>query len=243
MNKQPLISCICVTKDRSDYLRRAVLCFISQDYQNKELVISIPEDDDLSKIVVDDIQENNLIKIKVIKRSKEMSLGNARNQAISRCSGEYICIWDDDDWYHTSRLNYQFNCLKTVNFRFQACVLSRIILYDLISKTAYYSFSYTWDGTLFCKKEILLQNQYANSNFGEDTHVISFLSGKNQLLLTEKAPYLYIYVYHGENTWDYNHFKYFLQKSEKFDETTNNSVRMLVSPINYYDHKCLSDQP
>lgn len=220
----PLISCICATNNRPEQLKTAISCFATQNYPNKELVISFPKNDLSTKAVIDSIRQDESLKIMLIERPVDESLGNARNNMIAKCLGDYVCIWDDDDWYHPSRLTYQFNSMQIVGQRYQASVLSRILLYDATTKKAYQSFSYTWDGTILCRKEILLQNQYANANLGEDTHVITFLSGRKLLYRIEDAPFLYVYIYHGTNSWNYKHFKYFIDNSLLLDEELTDSI-------------------
>jgi len=209
----PLISCICITNNRSELLQNAIDCFESQNYTNKELVISYPKKDTATKNIIESLQHSEL-RILAIERDDTESLGNARNQAIIKCRGEYVCIWDDDDWYHSSRLSFQFNSMQEKGQGYQASILTRILLYDTISKQVYLSFPYPWEGTILCRKVILLQNQYKNSNIAEDSHVVRFLSSRNLLFSIEHVPFLYVYVYHGNNTWNYKHFEGFLSKSE-----------------------------
>ena len=44
-NQLPLISCICVTREKPSLLKRAIDCFLAQTYPNKELVILYEDDD------------------------------------------------------------------------------------------------------------------------------------------------------------------------------------------------------
>lgn len=208
----PLISCICITDKRPDLLQKAINCFKSQNYLNKELVISYPKNDLLSKKVISD-EQNAQLKILSIEREKDTSLGEARNQAIKKSNGEYVCTWDDDDWYHPSRISYQYNSIQNKGEGYQASVLTRILLHDQTKNETYYSFKYTWEGTILCKKELLLQNQYRHSNQGEDSHVIGFLRAKKQLLMLDQVPFLYIYIHHGKNTWNYERFEFFISNS------------------------------
>lgn len=210
----PLISCICITKDRPELLQKAINCFKSQNYMNKELVISFPKNDTSTKKIIAQEQHTTL-KILSIERDEDVSLGEARNQAIKKSNGEYVCTWDDDDWYHPSRISYQYNSIQNKGEGYQASILTRILLYDETNEEAYYSFNYAWEGTILCRKVILLQNQYSHSNLGEDSHVIRFLSSRKQLLLLDQAPFLYIYIHHGKNTWNYERFKFFMSNSER----------------------------
>jgi glycosyltransferase involved in cell wall biosynthesis len=225
----PLISCICITNNRPALLLRAVACFESQNYPNKELVISYPDNDIETKELIQQLLKNDELKIFQIIRPAEESLGNARNNAIAKCHGDFICIWDDDDWYHPSRLSFQFNSMQTLGHGYQASILTQVLLYDHITQKAYLSFPYTWDGSILCRKEIILQNQYANRDKGEDTHIIKFLDGRKLLHYIPNMPYLYVYIYHGANTWDYAHFDYFLGKSEVLDIEVTDKIREMIS--------------
>lgn len=221
----PLISCICITNDRPVLLKKAITCFETQNYPNKELVISYPKKDQQTRRMVDELIQNSEMKLLTIERGDEESVGNARNEAIAKCHGSYVCIWDDDDWYHASRLSFQYNSISTSGHGYQASILTRVFLYDATTQKGYLSFPYTWDGSILCRKEILLQNQYANTDKGEDTHIILFLDARKLLYHIEEAPFLYTYIYHGENTWNYAHFKHFIDKSILLNDDTTEKIR------------------
>jgi len=221
----PLISCICITNNRPLLLQNAIACFESQNYINKELVISYPRDDVQTRALIKQYETVNILPIE---RDPAETLGRARNHALYKCHGDYICIWDDDDWHHSSRLSFQFNSLHTVGPGFQASILQRIFLYDFTTHRAYLSFPYHWDGTLLCRKEMLLQNQYGDLNKAEDSHVVPFLHKRKMLAMIEESPFLYIYTYHGSNTWPYDHFEMFINKSQPLNEEYTAKVRNLL---------------
>lgn len=226
MNDNPLISCICITNNRPLLLERAIANFYGQVYPNKELIISYPVGDDQTKLILDHVLKQELeMTIIAIERDVEEKLGSARNTAIRKCNGDYVCIWDDDDWYHPERLSIQYNSMKNIGSGCQASVLTNILLYDSTTQKAYLSFPYTWDGTLLCRKEILYQNQYSFLNKAEDSHIIKFLDSKKLLHYINDYPFLYIYIYHGQNTWDYTHYEYFLKKSTLLDQETTKIIQ------------------
>ena len=223
----PLISCICITGGRIALLKKAINCFNNQDYPNKEMVVSFPLKDRLTRYVVQKIQKEN-VNVLPIERSDDEYLGTARNKAIETANGEYICIWDDDDWYHPSRLSYQYGCLKNADDRFIGCVFSRLLLFDSTLKKTYLSFYYVWEGTLMCQKEFFIKHHYTSKNRGEDSNVIDVLDSGKMLSHIADFPFLYIYVYHGSNTWSNAHFKSFFKRSEILDEDiTENVLRLL----------------
>jgi len=225
----PLISCICITDNRPEFLQKTIIYFKNQNYPNKELVISYPQKDKSTPALIDKIRPKSEINILTIERDDKETLGNSRNQAIFKCHGDYICTWDDDDWYHASRLSFQFNSMHNIGRGYQASVLTRVILYDAIKEKSYLSFSYTWDCSLLCRKEIIFQNQYAHLDKGEDTHIIKFLDSRKLLHYVEEAPFLYIYIYHGKNTWNYAHFEYFLKQSEVLNEELTLTIKNLLN--------------
>ena len=224
----PLISCICVTYNRPEMLKRAIACFEAQNYPNKELVISYPKKDETTRKLLNEIQHNPELNIIKLERDNDESVGNARNIAIAKCKGDYICVWDDDDWYHPSRLSYQFNSMKTNGVGYNASVLTRVLLFDNTAQKAYLSFPYHWENSLLCRKEIILQNQYSHANRGEDTHIIKFLDSKRFLYHIDNAPFLYVYIYHGENTWDYAHYEHLINKSELLPEKVKEGIISVI---------------
>lgn len=225
----PLISCICVTDDRVELLKRAINCFGSQNYPNKELVISYPKKDHHTRSMVEYLLQHSALQILKIEREDQESVGNARNLAIVKCRGDYVCVWDDDDWYHESRLSFQYNSMRTTGLGYNASILRRVILFDHMNHRAYMSFTYPWENTLMCRKEIILQNQYAHSNKGEDTHIIKFLDGKKFLHHIDEAPFLYVYIYHGQNTWDYKHYEYLINQSQLLENEVTESIEKVIT--------------
>jgi hypothetical protein len=206
----PLISCICITRNRVPLLRRAIECFTYQTYLNKELIIIFENDD---KDTTDFFLNNSFkgdIKPFVLNKCSKIKLGELRNIGISYSRGEYICQWDDDDFYHIFRLEKQFNSLQS---SYSASVFKQWILYDSQNQNSYLSNLRLWEGSLFCKKEWLLKFPYPNKNKGEDSEVIDKLKSKKQIFAITNSPHLYIYNYHGKNTWDFKHFKMFFLES------------------------------
>jgi glycosyltransferase involved in cell wall biosynthesis len=225
MNDLPLISCICVTHKKPDLLIRAVRCFQAQTYQNRELIILFERDDLRTKEVCQQLSEE---KIRVLEFSDEpkRTLGHLRNYAISCAYGEYVCQWDDDDWYHMSRLEYQYEAIHRTEYH--GCVLSRWIVFDGQTRRSYLSSLRRWEGSILCRKSTMQAAPYLNRASGEDTAVIDTLVDRHQLLTLNK-PDLYIYVYHGENTWDRKHWEVIFMSSDELEETDSDCVSAILA--------------
>ncbi len=224
----PLISCICITQNRAPLLLKAIVSFDTQNYPNRELVISYPKQDLETKLLINEILKLSDLRIVRIERENGESLGTARNNAIANCNGDYICLWDDDDWYHAKRLAHQFNTMQ-VNGQFRdASILIRVMLFDATKQMGYLSFPYLWCGSLLCKKDHILRHPFANSNVAEDAPVIKYLESKKLLHYISDSAFLYLYVYHGKNALSYFHFSYYLKKSEQLDQESTNWMRSLL---------------
>jgi len=95
---QPMVSCVLATGNRRRFLARAILYFLRQSHDHKELII------------VDDGQEEvrDLIPsgepIRYLHHHTPTNLGCKLNRGIAAAGGEIIQKLDDDDYYHPSFL-------------------------------------------------------------------------------------------------------------------------------------------
>jgi len=222
----PLISCICITRNRPHLLQRAIACFIAQIYEHKEIVILFEIGDTATEKIIQQIPSSVKLKVIVTDKTENRNLGYLRNIAINAADGEYICQWDDDDWYHVERLSYQYHFIQNTNYK--GSILSRWLLFDHITRRAYNSCIRLWEGSILCTKEALLQKEYEDKKRGEDTAVIMFLSSKRLLKPIPAMSHLYIYNFHGKNTFEYNHFKGFLPYSIPLGANINIEVENIL---------------
>jgi len=200
----PLISCLCVTENRVPFLSKAVSLFFGQSYPNKELLIVFPSDDlDTSRFL--ETCDHPVIPVP-FENHPPLSLGAKRNMAIAKSGGKYFCVWDDDDWHHPERLMVQFNAL--LNSKAKSSVLSRIFLYDQVTGKSYLSGKrQAWEGTLLCEKAVISSSlMYADLEKAEDSALLAALL-KHNLEAAIDTPELYIYIYHGHNTWHRQHWE------------------------------------
>ncbi|MDN5286018.1 MAG: hypothetical protein JWR38_2292 [Mucilaginibacter sp.] len=221
----PLISCICVTKNRPALLRRAISCFNKQTYVNKELLIVFEEEDSLTEEVVNETSSKKIIAIKIPGRLN-LTLGALRNLGISKANGELICQWDDDDWYHMGRLEFQQAVIRDTGMK--GCILTQWIIYDEKFKKAYLSISRLWEGSLMCSKEQLQEHKYANKKKSEDSDLVNYLFNNHYLFPLDEVPNLYIYTYHGKNTWNRPHFNYYFKLSQELDALSSAKISKIL---------------
>lgn len=140
------------------------------------------------------------------------SLGDIRNFVIDRSDGEYLCTWDDDDWYSIDRLRVQFDALQSSAKA--VCVLRKVLLYDSVGNIAYLSWDRLWENTLFFERKAVLEKncRYPGLNQAEDYFFLNDLIAHN-LVYPLEQPTLYIYNATGSNTCEPESFKYHFTKS------------------------------
>ncbi|MGN6601345.1 MAG: glycosyltransferase [Ginsengibacter sp.] len=208
----PLISCLCVTRHKPHLLTRAIRCFLGQTYGNKELLI-VCESDDLETVELVSCIKDDMISLIVVDVHPKRTLGELRNLSIAAAKGDFFCQWDDDDWYHSKRLELQFKFLN--DYYKSGSVLVNWIIFDELKREAYLSYTRAWEGSILCKKEIVdKEHYYDHLTKGEDTFFLFKLLERN-CLVPIMMPYLYIYVIHGSNTWQRQHFDNMLLSCQK----------------------------
>lgn len=211
-NCLPIISCVCVTRGKPNMLARAIDCFTAQTYPSKELVIVYEDDDDATiGFLATDEARHAAIRLVCLSVHPKLPLGELRNRGIQVAAGEYICQWDDDDWYHANRLQEQYRIIQ--ESQRHGSILAHWLVFDAVSKRAFISNKRLWEGSILCKKSTLLLKPYEQKAIGEDTPTIDYLDKMNLLQSVDHLPWLYIYVYHEKNTWGLAHWNYIFQCS------------------------------
>lgn len=92
----PLVSAVCLTRNRPRFLEKSVELFRAQTYPNKELIII-----DSGEQHIDLPRAEN---IRRIRYSLPFPHGELYRNGWSAARGEYIATWDDDDWHGPERL-------------------------------------------------------------------------------------------------------------------------------------------
>ena len=202
----PLVSCICLTHNNPDFLKRSIRCFQSQAYSNKELIVAFSSDNYAAEEFLNQLNDCSIRPL-TFPSDGSITLGEKRNIAIEYSRGAYWCVWDDDDWYSSYRISYCIDALSATSFK--SVTLSNVVLFDQTTNDAYVSATrYGWEPTLLCDRT-LFQNpdlRYVKREHGEDSPLVANLK-KGNFLLTISHPASYVYVYHGKNTFQREHWE------------------------------------
>lgn len=198
----PLISCLMVTNDRPELARRAIECFLRQDYPRCELVIVDEGQSDELQTWVSALNHPRLRHFRVA--GPRQPLGALRNLSVQQAVGEFVAVWDDDDLYHPSRLLYQMAALLALQA--EACCLQREFIWWPNSRRLAISNERVWENTLLARKASL--PPYPPLPAGSDTPVLESLQDTVPLALVD-YPQLYVHVFHGGNVRSAAHWEDF----------------------------------
>lgn len=194
---QPLISCLCVTRNRVRFLRRSVGLFQAQTYPRKELVICVEPDDKATLQYIATLRDTRITKFI---NSPGLTLGMRRNESLEAGWGSVLACWDDDDYHGPDRLSAQMECMQTSGK--PACALSRIHLYQTSTGRAWRSHKRAWEGTIMARRPFM--ERYEDLPRRSDTPAIERMVARGDVALLDR-PDLYTYVFHGANTWPETH--------------------------------------
>ena len=100
------MTCLCLTKNRRNWLPKAIACFQRQTHQNAELLILADGEDVRDLLPADDAR------VTLIHLEEQLNVGDKRNFGCERAAGDVIAHWDDDDHSAPDRLADQLRRLS-----------------------------------------------------------------------------------------------------------------------------------
>ena len=216
MSNKPLVSCLMLTYNRFTPFKKAVQCFLDQTYDSKELVIINSGDEKYTKKVIeyiDSVQGFDINDIHLHNVEKK-SIGELRNDGLDNCGGEYVIIFDDDDYHHPERIEKQLElCLEsnidgTLLRNFKAVYKNRIFPDKVYICTMLPGL----EGTLLFRKG---EVRYPDMDQGEDTGFLERLKEDSYNIMVIDEPYdMYHYNFYGKNTVSKRHFQDMIDRND-----------------------------
>ncbi len=108
-NNIPLVSIIVNCFNGEKYLKKCLESIIDQKYQNWEIIFWDNISTDNSRKIVESYRDS---RIKYFKSEEHVTLYSARNLALKKISGEFVCFLDVDDWWTPDKISSQINFLN-----------------------------------------------------------------------------------------------------------------------------------
>ena len=196
----PLISCLCPTRNHPSIVSRAIECFNNQTYLNRELILVA----DVDSPYIEFLKQFTSETIKLFYAPKDSILGAIRNISVDNASGEYIAQWDDDNIHHKDRLAQQYYNIKKHNK--EACFLKRVLIHDVLNNVKGISrHGRGIESTIVALKKSLPRYDN-NTRVAEDLPAKVFFMEHNKSVTLDE-PQLYIYNIHNNNTCKLHHLR------------------------------------
>ncbi len=108
-----LVSIIINCRDGEKYLRECINSVLNQSHKNIEIIFFDNNSKDSTKNIINSI--NSPI-VKYFHSNIDLSLGKARNIALSKTRGNYVCFLDVDDIYLKDKISLQLKYLIKSNY-------------------------------------------------------------------------------------------------------------------------------
>ena len=217
----PLVSCLMVTAARADCFRWTVASlanYCRQTHPRRELVIVLdtPTPPDRERIE-EHVGNLGRADIRIVAPPQRATLGALRNLSMDSAGGEFICLWDDDDLHHPRRIEVQLAHLRQTGAG--AVFLSDCLHLFMNERRCYWvNWAQTrWrglPGTLLARRGHGLRYPESGplATKGEDTDLMHRLVQVVSTRFLTAPPFLYVYRYHGANTFRHEHHAMLAQR-------------------------------
>jgi glycosyltransferase involved in cell wall biosynthesis len=200
----PLVSCVMPTHNRRHFLQQAIEYFRRQKYPSRELIIVDDGTDPVRNLIPEDVS------VRYIRLPRRSSTGAKRNLGCEAARGNFVMLWDDDDWYGDERISHQLGPMLTG--RADVTALGNSLVYDTSTQRFWACTSRLHSrmfyqgvvgGTLAFRKRLWGRCRFPDVSEREDAAFLETLISRGARL--EKLPNnaTFIYVRHTSNTWQF----------------------------------------
>jgi glycosyltransferase involved in cell wall biosynthesis len=212
------ISCLLVTHDRVAMARQAIRSFADQTWPHRELVIVSDGPVACRRALQDDVRAIGAAAVRVVEvDAPGQALGALRNLALASAQGDVVCQWDDDDCSHPERLARQLTVMVERGARasFLADHLQwlepdrQVAWIDWTSGGRLRGQHAMAPGTLmmFRDRRFAYPESGPHARRGEDSAFLNALYREIPTTSIEGEGDLYLYRYHGANTFPESHHR------------------------------------
>jgi len=203
----PLISCLMVTRGRLVPTQFALDCYRRQTWPNRELVVVCDAADSELPAFIAGLGDPTIRYV----NTAHATLGELRNVSVEASRGTFLCQWDDDDLYHSQRLEFQYGELMASGKA--AHVLSRWLMWWPEQQRLAISSRRFWEGSMLVHRHAL--GSYQAVARREDTQVIADMRERGNRIAHSDQPFAYCYIVHGANTYGTGHHKKMFAKASE----------------------------
>jgi glycosyltransferase involved in cell wall biosynthesis len=201
----PKVSCLLVTADRPQLIRRSLWCYQQQTYAPLELVV-LDNGAEPVEHVVRSFDLPGEVRYRHVDGGSDLWIGGLRNRALEMATGEVVVPqWDDDDWSHPERIERQVEVLRQ---GYDVCTLQGTLMH--VHNPDYFHHPFIGilpngvPPTIMHRRDPEIR--YPNIRRTSDTEYLNDWRKKRAAILPREASYLYLRYSHDGNLWGTDHF-------------------------------------
>lgn len=178
MQKEPLVSVVIPTYNRSNTICASITSVLNQTYKNIELIVvdDCSTDDTLNKL--EKIDDSRL---KIVRHERNKGQNAARNTGIKASIGEYIAHHDSDDIWRLNKLELQMQKIQEVNADILCC---QTAVNDEIS----HKYLYNHPNEKFVKEGFITYKQLLKYNCTTSQTIIGKANCFKNIMFDELQP-------------------------------------------------------
>jgi glycosyltransferase involved in cell wall biosynthesis len=154
------VTCLCLTRNRREWLPKAIASYLAQSYGIRELLI-VADGEDIRDLVPDRPD------IRLIHVEEGRTIGDKRNFGVSQARGKYVAHWDDDDWSAPDRLLEQ-----GLRLRLSGLAVTGYHQFDFNNRGQWWRYQgdegYGPGSTLLYERDWALRHPFPALQIGED---------------------------------------------------------------------------
>jgi glycosyltransferase involved in cell wall biosynthesis len=189
----PLVSAIMPTRNRREMTKQAIASFLSQDYEQKELLIC--DDEDAPSLELNEFPvSRNVI---YIVTEQQMTIGAKRNELCEWAAGEIIVHFDSDDWSHPHRIGDQVS--RLLASRRAVTGYHSLLFWDGREATKFVSTrnDYACGATLCFLKSFWEKHPFENLQIGEDNRFVRAAQSSDEIIATDCGAMMVARIHSG----------------------------------------------
>ena len=194
----PLVTCLCLTRNRSEWLPKAIACFAAQTYEQRELLI-VADGDDVTAIVAA-LPAGSPVRLACV--GATLSIGAKRNYGCGLANGELIAHWDDDDYSAPGRLVDQverlLSCGRAVTGYEPMKFTDGASWWEYTSEVP--RGSYVVGTSLMYRRDWWAQHPFPDCHVGEDSAFVAQAFAAGQLCRAEAGDLMYATIHEGNTS-------------------------------------------
>lgn len=178
MQKEPLVSVVIPTYNRSNTILASVNSVLNQTYKNIELIVV---DDCSTDDTLDKLKKIDDPRLKIIRHIQNKGQNAARNTGIKASTGEYIAHHDSDDVWRSNKLELQIQKIQEVKADILCC---QTAVNDEIS----HKYLYNHPNEKFVKEGFITYKQLLKYNCTTTQTIIGRTDCFKNIMFDESQP-------------------------------------------------------